>query len=148
MHRLLAIGLVGTGLAIFGLACPATAMKPASNADLHRCLGMGVTEDNMICVKGGECAGAPPAGVIASCTGDNETSHCYIPGSLSGPAGDNYTCGISEGKTCTIDSSNPCVTYIEGVCGVTENAIGQSIDFCDTSTTANPEGNGTQTHCH
>ena len=89
MHRLLAIGLVGTGLAIFGLACPATAMKPASNADLHRCLGMGVTEDNMICVKGGECAGAPPAGVIASCTGDNETSHCYIPGSLSGPAGDN-----------------------------------------------------------
>jgi hypothetical protein len=146
MHKLLVIGLVGAGLGIIGLASPVHAMKSASNADLHECLGMAV-EANAKCQQGSLCTGSP-SGLLASCTGDNETSHCYIPSSLTGAAGYNYTCGNSKGSTCTSDNSNACVTYTEGTCGVTENAAGQSIDFCDTSRNANPQGNGVQTHCH
>jgi hypothetical protein len=144
MHKLVMIGLVATSLGLIEAAGPARAMAPASNAVLRGCLGM--AENNEKCVNAGLCTGSVPAGIVSSCTNLNETSHCYIPSSVSGP-GDNYTCVSSTGANCTTESSTPCITYTEGVCSVTENPLGQLEDYCDTSTTSNPQGNGTQTNC-
>lgn len=118
MHKLLFIGLVGSGILAFGLAAPTQAMRPASNADLRACLGNWTSGE--ACKAGANCN--PAAGVIGvgNCTGPQAGDLCAV--SVAG-AVPTYTCGTPTPNVCCSVSNAACGSYASGICNQSSDGL-------------------------
>lgn len=141
MHKLLFIGLVGSWILAFGLAAPAQAMRPASNADLRACLGKWVA--GTICGDTHTlCTGTLPATGQCALPIAKYGDHCNCD--PSGPS-DNYACNTTEAGFSCLPGSTYCVRWVQTTCNF-YNGSGDL--FCDDTLQTKFDANdGSRTSC-
>ncbi len=122
MHRLLLAGLFSTGLLTIGVAGPAKAMQPASNADMVTAAG---GYGPGVCQWGTDCTYTLPGPSAQDCIDGNmqDLDTCYIE---IGTAGQNGACVGNTGN-CFYATGALCVSYQAGQCIYTTGAEGEAL---------------------